>query len=109
MDTTRPWHDDVLGASIGTRHALLLFCQTTHTANRALAGNATEPLLYIAAAVLLACVLSGKWIILAYAIGGAVTYAIVLLYALYLENNAQTELERQRQRQARMQRWGTRI
>ena len=42
----------------------------------------------------LACVLSGYWSMMAYALLGVLVYGIVLAYALYLENRAQTEVER---------------
>ena len=48
----------------------------------------------MASILLTACVLSGEWWLLGYALLGVVVYIIVLLYALYLENRSQTEGER---------------
>ena len=73
-------------------------------------GNATEPLLYMAGALLTFCALSGKWWLLLYALAGVAVFAVVLLFALYLEYNAQSELERRAKEQARSRkRFGTRI
>ena len=49
------------------------------------------------------CVLSGKWHFLIYMAAGVALFLVVLLYALYLEYNAQEELERQRKEQVRDQ------
>ena len=48
----------------------------------------------MAGALLLVCTLSGKWWLLGYALAGLAIFSVVLLYALYLENDAQAELER---------------
>lgn len=73
-------------------------------------GNATEPLLWMAYALLGFCVLSGKWWLLLYVLAFLLLFAVVLLYALYLEYNVQEELERRRQEEARsQQRFGRRI
>ena len=69
MDRAKPWHGHV-------------------------AGNATEPLLCMLAALVIFCVLSGKWWLMGYLAAALVIFAVVLLYALFLEHNAQTELER---------------
>jgi dolichyl-phosphate-mannose--protein O-mannosyl transferase len=59
-------------------------------------GNATEPLLYMFAALLLGCLLSGKWWLMAYLFGAVLLFCVALLYAIYLEYNAQDYLERMR-------------
>ena len=59
-----------------------------------MAGNFTEPLLIMTSVLLTACVLSGEWWLLGYALLGVIVYIIVLLYALYLEYRSQTEVER---------------
>ena len=67
-----------------------------------IAGYATEPLLLLFGILLLACILSGKWWMMAYALIGVLLYALLLAYALYLEHDVQTELERKhRARSAR--------
>ena len=58
------------------------------------AGNFTEPLLLVFSTLLLMCILSGHWWIFAYAMLGVVIYLLVLAYSIYLENTAQTEVER---------------
>ena len=67
-------------------------------------GNATEPLLLLFAVLLLVCILSGKWWIMAYAIGLIVLYVVVLMYAVYLEYNAKEYLEQQAMMDARRRR-----
>ena len=57
-------------------------------------GAATEPLVYFAALIVTICVLTGKWWILGYLLAILVIYSVALMYALYLEYNAQKELER---------------
>ena len=75
-----------------------------------LAGNATEPLLYIFGLIVTFCVLSGRWHIMLYVFAGVALYVVTLLYGLYLEYNAQQELERRAKEQARTrQRLGARI
>ena len=61
-------------------------------------GNATVPLIYFGAAVLLFCILSGKWILLAYLAVFLLMYLAVLLYTVYLEYNVQDYLEKEAQR-----------
>ena len=74
-----------------------------------LLGNATEPLLYVVYALLAFCVLSGKWWLMLYVITALVLFGITLMYGLYLEYNAQAELERRYKEQMRFkQRWGQR-
>ena len=56
------------------------------------------------------CVLSGRWYLVLYAVAGVALFAVVLLYALYLEYNAQQELERRRLEEERIRsRFGKRI
>ena len=71
-----------------------------------LLGNATEPLLYIFGMILTFVLLSGKWWIMLYLLFGIILFFVVLLYALYLEYNAQEYLEAQRNLMKRRPRLG---
>jgi hypothetical protein len=66
------------------------------------AGNATEPLLYLLTLLLLVCWLSGKWWLLWYALAAAGIGVLLILYACYLEFNAQRALEQRALAQRRM-------
>ena len=67
---------------------------------RSRAGNATQPLLYFLYILLGICVLTGRWYFLLYALAGVLLFVVVLMYAVYLEYNAQRELERRRREEA---------
>ena len=97
-----PWHNNIAGAhwhqTLGQSPAISLPPNIASL----FSGNATEPLLMIFGVILLACILSGKWWMMAYALIGVVLYLVLVAYALYLEHDAQTELERRhRARSAR--------
>ena len=60
--------------------------------------------------LLTVCTLTGNWHYLLYAIAFVAIFVVVLLYGLYLEYNAQEELERRRKEEERQQqRWKQRI
>ena len=55
--------------------------------------------------LVLFCVLSGRWFVLFWVLGVLLIFGFVLLYAVYLEYNAQSELDRR----ARVQRTAARF
>ena len=57
-------------------------------------GNATEPLLVLFGLLLLVCTLTGAWWPLGYVLCASALLALATLYAVYLEYNTRTALER---------------
>ena len=103
-----PWHGDAHALATALVHSSHHRVRTL-SATGYLLGNATEPLLYVTYALLAFCLLSGKWWLMAYVLATLVLFGVVLMYAVYLEYNAQAELERRYKEQARFkQRWGQR-
>ena len=72
-------------------------------------GNATEVVIGLFGALVLFCVLSGRWWVLLYVLGILTIFGFVLLYAVYLEYNAQSELDRRARAQRTAQRFSKRI
>ncbi len=84
-------------------------CQSCTDFSRASAGNATEPVIGLFGVLVLFCVLSGRWFVLFWVLGVLLIFGFVLLYAVYLEYNAQSELDRRARAQRTAARFNKRI
>ena len=96
------WHGDFAGERGCARPVRLRHLGSLHlTYACSAAGNATEPLLALCALLLCACILTGNWWILAYALFVLALLGLAILYSVYLDYNTQRVLEEQRAEQAK--------